>query len=90
MAQGTPMAKRLRMIELKQQGLPLAQIAQRLQLSCGCIKKFWRRFCQRGAQGLQPRSCRPHRAHPQQIPEAVRTLMVWIKRTHPHWGAQFI
>jgi hypothetical protein len=78
------------MIELKQQGLPLAQIAQRLRLSRSCMKKFWRRFRQRGAQGLQPRSCRPHSAHPQQTPEAVRNLMVRIKRTHPHWGAQFI
>jgi len=86
MAQRTPLPTRLHMIELKQQGLPLAQIAQQLRLSLSCIKKLWRRFRHHGPRGLQPLSCCPKTSHPQQTPEAVRKLMVQIKRAHPHWG----
>jgi transposase InsO family protein len=78
------------MIELKQQGLTFAQIAERLRLSLSCIKKFWRRFCHHGPPGLQPRSCCPKTPHPQQTPDAVRRLILQIKSAHPHWGAQFI
>lgn len=90
MAQETTWKIRLRIIELKKQGLTAAQTAEQLGLSLGCVRKFWRRFAQHGTEGLKPRSRRPPGEHPRQTSAAVREAILAAKRAHPHWGAQFI
>jgi len=90
MAKETTQQTREQIIELKESGFSISQIAKRLGLSLSCVKKFWRRFQDSGKQGLERLSRRPKRAPSHQIPERQREAILEIKRQHLKWGAQFI
>ncbi len=54
MAQPMPMALRLRVVEQHLQGHSLAEIARTNKLSYTTVRACWRRFKQRGREGLAP------------------------------------
>lgn len=90
MAKETTQQTREQIIELKDSGLTLSQIALRLELSYGCVRKFWRRFRDFGKQGLKRLSRRPRKTSSHQMPERVHEVILETKRKHPKWGGQFI
>ncbi|MGH9832715.1 MAG: helix-turn-helix domain-containing protein [Blastocatellia bacterium] len=90
MAKETTQQTREQIIELKQGGVTLSQIAKRLGLSLGGVRKFWRRFRDLGKQGLERLSRRPKKSPPGQTPKRVREAILETKRKHLKWGAQFI
>lgn len=90
MAKETTLQTRKQILELKQSGLTLSQIAIKLGLSLSCVRKFYRRFRNLGEQGLERCSRRPKKAPAHQTSERKRQAILEIKRNHQKWGAQFI
>jgi len=90
MAKETTLKTRMQVIELKNSGLTLPQVAAKLDLSLSCVRKFYRRFRDLGQQGLERFSRRPKKAPPHQTSERQRTVILETKRKHLKWGAQFI
>lgn len=90
MAKETTLHTRMQIIELKNKGLTLSQIAAKLALSFECVRKFFRRNRDLGEQGLERLSRRPKKASPHQISKRMREAVLEIKRKHPQWGAQYI
>ena len=90
MAKETTQQTREQIIELKQGGVTLSQIAKRLGLSLSGVRKFWRRFRDLGKQGLERISRRPKQAPKHQTSERERAAILETKRKHRTWGAQFI
>jgi transposase len=90
MAKETTQQTRAQIIELKESGFSISQIAKRLSLSLSCVKKFLRRFRDRGQPGLNRVSRRPKTAPAHQTSERARAAILEIKRHHRTWGAQFI
>jgi len=71
---------RRQMVELRKQGVPVAEIAQRLGFSQKTVYKWLRRFATEGEAGLCNRSSRPHKIDrtPVVVEEKIRT----IRRLH--------
>lgn len=90
MAKETTQQTRGQIVELKDHGLTLSQIATKLGLSHSCVRKFWRRFRDLGKQGLKRFSRRPPKAASHQMSEGMRTAILETKRQHLSWGGQFI
>jgi transposase len=90
MAKETTLHTRMQIIELKNKGLTLSQIAAKLDLSLDCVRKFFRRNRDLGKQGLERLSRRPKKAPPHQISKHMREVILEIKRKHLKWGAQYI
>jgi len=79
---------RIKMIELKQTGYTLAQIAEHMGLHRDTVRTWWRRYRDAGWEALQP-SQKPN-AKPgpmSQFDSLVRYVALRLKRQHPGWGA---
>ncbi len=72
----------------KQSGQTLHQIAQELDLSLACVRKWWRRGRDEGLIGLvgRPRG-RPPKGILSQFSPAVQQASLQLKREHKRWGA---
>jgi hypothetical protein len=69
-------------------GQTLAQIAQALDLSEACVRKWWRRGRDEGLRGLVERKRgRPTQGILAQFSIQVRLASVKLKRAHKRWGA---
>lgn len=72
-----------------QQGVPLAEIAQRLGLSYWSVRQIWRQYRDHGEAGLET-----HYAHTAQATsKAERRIYraaIWLKRHHSQWGGGLI
>lgn len=90
MAKETTLQTREQIIELRNNGLTIRQIADKLNLSFSCVRKFFRRFRDLGKQGLERLSRRPKRAPPNQVSERKREVILETRREHSKWGGQFI
>lgn len=76
-------------IERHLAGVPLAAIAAELDLSPWTVRTLWRRYRDRGPDGLVPdyAACgRRGRRHP----EALAAVALAVRREHPRWGAGLI
>lgn len=71
---------RHRMVELRGEGVPVTEIAQRLGFSKKTVYKWLGRFRAEGDAGLCNRSCRPHTIH--RTPPAVEEKVLSIRRLH--------
>ena len=72
----------------KQAGETLSQIAQSMNLSGACVRKWWRRGRDQGLLGLVERQHgRPAQGCLSQFPIEVRQASVKLKREHKRWGA---
>jgi hypothetical protein len=72
----------------KQAGETLSQIAQSMNLSEACVRKWWRRGRDQGLLGLveRQRGC-PAQGCLSLFPIEVRQASVRLKREHKRWGA---
>lgn len=86
MAKETTLQTREQIIELRNNGLTIPQIADKLNLSFSCVRKFFRRFRDLGKQGLERLSRRPKRAPPNQVSERKREVILETRREHSKWG----
>jgi transposase len=80
---------RQQIIEQRQQGASIAQIAQDLQRSYWSIRTIVRRYRDQGEAGLIPQyqNCGVKGIH---FSKRVYRGALWLKRHHPSWGAGFI
>lgn len=90
MAKETTQQTRQQIIELKESGLPISQVAKRLGLGQSCVKKFLKRFRELGQQGLERLSRCPKTESAHRTPARTRTAILETKRKHLGWGGQFI
>src|SRR5215510_14088509 len=86
MAKETTQQTRQQIIELKESGLSISQVAKRLGLSQSCVKKFLSRFRDLGQQGLERLSRRPKTESAHRTPVRARTAILETKRKHLGWA----
>jgi transposase len=86
-ASETSLAGREQIIALTAQGQSASAIAGRMGCSVRTVHRWRARY---RAAGLQPRSRRPRRPHPQTTPAAVVACIRTIRAAHPGWGARLI
>jgi putative transposase len=67
-------------------GEKMASLCAEFGISRKTGYKIFERFQRQGVRGLTDRSRRPYR-HANQLPPAVETLIVRLKKDYPHWGA---
>jgi transposase InsO family protein len=83
----TSHAARVEMIERHLAGESLATIAQAMQLNVFTIRKFWRRYRQKGWDGLLACAPAPPRRGPlAQAPFRLKLRLLRLKRSHRGWG----
>ena len=70
-------------------GESLIEIATTLEMPYRTVRGLWRRYRERGAEGLVPDYARCARPGPQ-FPVAVYEAALAMKREHPRWGAGMI
>lgn len=76
-------------VEGRQQGKTLHQLASEYQVSYATVQKLCARFTEQGEAGLQPRYAVCGKKRPQAdnfVYRVVRAMKVW----HPRWGAEKI
>jgi transposase len=86
----TSLAERQQIIRLTAEGQSAAIIAVRLGCSARTVYRWRKRYRAEGEAGLQPRSRRPKRRHPQTTPAVVVERIRAIREEHPGWGARLI
>ncbi len=93
MGQSMPLteAERERIYQARLQNKTLPEIAAELDRSVYTIRKWWRRICAEGVQGLRARKPGPvpRGILSQFEPEIAKTVLN-LKRTHRRWGADRI
>ena len=83
-----PYAHRLEIVERKEKGESLAQIAESLGYSYWGVRQIWRRYRKEGKEGLKTRY-RSGWQEPRTKREIYEKAMA-LKREHPKWGAGLI
>ncbi len=85
---GTVMDSRLEFVRLVEQGdLSVAELCRRFGISRQTGHLYLRRYREAGAEGLEPRSSRPH-VSPRRTPEAMETRILDLREAHPRWGGR--
>ena len=81
-------AEREQIYLLKRSGQTIQQIAQALDLSPACVRKWWRRGRDQGVLGLlERRRGRPIRGALSMFSALVQQASLKLKREHKRWGA---
>jgi putative transposase len=78
--------ERARFVRRVLDGEPMTALCEEFGISRKTGYKIFQRYQQIGVGGLSDRSRRPYR-QANQLPEAVETLIVRLKKTYPTWGA---
>src|SRR5918994_2827104 len=78
--------ERVRFVRRVLDGEPMTALCAEFGISRKTGYKIFQRYQQIGVRGLTDRSRRPYR-HANQLPSAVETLIVRLKRDRPTWGA---
>jgi len=86
MPRAIPLAIRQEIVRRHLDGQALARIAEELHLPWVTVRALWRRFRDRGDDGLDARYAECGRATPGH-PQAVLRRACRLKREHPTWGA---
>lgn len=66
-------------------GFPVSEVAEKFGVSRQSVHAWMTRYERDGIEGLADRSHRP-RSSPLQMPAAVETRVVELRRQHPSWG----
>jgi len=72
---------RLRLCRMIEEGWPIATAAESMRISRQTAHKWWRRYQEAGADGLEDRSSRPRRC-PTRTPARVERRVVELRRRH--------
>lgn len=80
-----PMSERMRFLARLQAGERMSELCAEYGISRKTGYKFKERFEQRGPAGLYDLPRRPKHS-PARTPEAIRDLLLGIRREHPTWG----
>src|SRR5215510_2760378 len=78
--------ERVRFVRRLLDGEAMTVLCQEFGISRKTGYKIFQRYQQIGVRGLSDRSRRPYR-HANQLPAAVETLIVRLKKDYPTWGA---
>jgi transposase-like protein len=79
--------ERIEMVEMKERGMSLAQIAADKGLHRDTVKKWWRVYREQGWEGLCPKAPGRARAGPlSRFDPMVRYVALRLKCEHPKWG----
>ena len=78
----TPAGRRL-LCDRIASGVPIAHVAAAMGISRQCASKWWRRWQEFGAAGLEDRPCTPHRRA--RIAPKVEARIVYLRRSR-RWG----
>jgi putative transposase len=78
--------ERVRFVRRLLDGETMAALCTEFGISRKTGYKIFQRYQQIGVRGLSDRSRRPYR-HANQLPQAVETLIVRLKKDYPTWGA---
>jgi hypothetical protein len=73
----------------RQTGEPLTAIAQAMAMSYRTVRNLWRRYRERGAEGLAADYERCGVPGPR-FPAALHTAALSLKQAHPRWGAGLV
>jgi hypothetical protein len=89
MPRALPLAVREQVVQRRQQGQALVEIAGQLGLSYRTVRQTWQRFRKQGAAGL---AIHYERCGPRGIRfcAAIHQRALALKREHPRWGATLI
>jgi putative transposase len=80
------MDERLRFVARLLEGEKMAGLCREFDISRKTGHKIFNRYKECGLEGLTDRSRRPYR-QANRLPFQVETLIVQLKKEHPHWGA---
>jgi transposase InsO family protein len=83
------MDERLRFVARLLDGEAMSEVCREFGLSRKTGYKIFSRYREHGAEALSDRSRRPVR-YANQLPAAIESLVVTLKREKPHWGARKI
>lgn len=89
MPEAIPTPVRWQIVIRHQQGESFAQIAQELGLSYWGVRKVWRRYRDRGEEGLEPDYERCGRRGIR-VERRLYRAALWLKRLHSRWGAGLV
>jgi putative transposase len=78
--------ERLRLVARRLEGETMTALCAEFGISRKTGYKIFDRYKTCGLQGLSDRSRRPQR-HANQLPAAIESVIVRLKRTYPSWGA---
>jgi hypothetical protein len=89
MPRAVPLPLREQMVQFRNQGHSLVEIAHMLEMSYRTVREIWRRYRQQGEAGLQIHyeHCGPRGI---QFPVALHEAALSLKREHPRWGGGLI
>jgi transposase len=89
MPRALPLPLREQLVELRQRGLSLAEVARQLAVPYRSVWRLWHRYAQRGSAGLAPdyAHCGPQGC---QFPAPLKQAALTLKQAHPRWGAGLI
>jgi putative transposase len=78
--------ERARFVARLMDGEPMRALCEEFGISRKTGYKIFQRYQRIGVRGLSDRSRRPYR-HANQLPQAVETLIIRLKKDRPTWGA---
>ena len=87
----TDHATRVQLVERHLTGESLTSIADELELNRYTVRKWWRRFRDRGWQALEPRPQGPPPSGPlSNFYPRIKFVALRLKREHPAWGLDLL
>lgn len=85
--QESVMSQRFNFIRLVEISQVMSEVCRQFQISRKTGYKWLHRFQEAGVQGLQDRSCRPHRS-PRRTSDEIEQLILLARQEHPAWGGR--
>ena len=80
--------ERMRFVLALESGLySMTEACERFGISRKTGYKWWNRYRECDARGLEDRSRRPHRS-PYRTPREIEALLVELRKAHPRWGPE--
>src|ERR1700741_3695593 len=76
-------------VKKHKEGRSLREIAQQLSISQSPERQIWRRYRDRGEEGLKPDYQRGGRRGPR-TEKLIYRAAIYLKKRHPKWGAKLI
>lgn len=88
MGQAIPFHIRERIVRARQSGKKFTVISQEEQISYSSVRKIWKRFEEKGLEGLAAnyQNCGLQGCQT----KSIKRIALWLRYLHPDWGAPFI
>lgn len=81
------MSQRFNFVRLVEISQVMSEVCRRFGISRKAGYKWLHRFQGAGVEGLEDRTCRPHRS-PRRTPDDIEQLILFAREDHPAWGGR--